>query len=473
MKVDNKLRGQGQLLDIFKTQPFQGGISLIKNSDEAGIRYGEFSKFFICVIDTANATRTDDDAKTGVEIQEDILEALGLSLADGERFQSIFAAYDRKEGYCVPQRMGLDTDADLRKYFSSFQPHGGDMEDSTATSLEPEVLEIRKELQPMRLGGLLTKIQMGRYCRHLNDQVKTVKRLTRENEEKISEMQEMVVKYEARIKEEIKETEERVTALKDKEAALAIEELTIDYNERVEKIEQQLKSARTAYSEVRKECMTYEKERDECQHKYNKIRVQMAVETMRANKIEKMHASSQKKSEKALLILKKHGMDVDEIEGTSEHNHEDGYFMFIPGARAKLGMEPERVVLGPETSLGELDKVQLEFYPGGVSTSSVDGWSALRIRLPSGVRVKWQVVVGVKNPITIGPRLDDYHESFWWCRKGILWHNFCQHDVLKDLIATKNDSLSLQLQVLSITKLTEKDLPPPSEPKLSWSGYKI
>jgi len=105
------------------------------------------------------------------------MDVLGLSLPKGKELQAIYAGYDG------PRRIGLNTDAQMVEYYSRFTDAGGDRRkdtDNYDARRDPEMQHIIADLEKMRLGAILTKMQMSKYLRLLGEAKKDFRELEKD-----------------------------------------------------------------------------------------------------------------------------------------------------------------------------------------------------------------------------------------------------------------------------------------------------
>lgn len=161
-----------------------------------------------------------------------------------------------------------------------------------------------------------------------------------------------------------------------------------------------------------------------------------------------------KQLQDAYKLLDDHGVP---IPGRTTQSHDARTFKWKVTHFADKVSEyaKDRAVTSPEFSLWGMKGLQVEWYPNGLEGGSFPGWSAVKLRLPTlqakcKVSVKWRIVLG-KN-LWVGPRTDEFSDSFWWCKKGTInWPNFVKTELLKQQVDPESGAVHFTIDIIKAT----------------------
>eukprot|EP00397_Hematodinium_sp_SG-2012_P013270 GEMP01013466.1.p1 GENE.GEMP01013466.1~~GEMP01013466.1.p1 ORF type:complete len:716 (+),score=154.76 GEMP01013466.1:521-2668(+) len=492
------------------------------------------NKLLIFVVDLTSCRLIDDDPRQVEEMKEDIQDAMGVT-SEGKVLQVIFAGYDG------PQRSEIHEDKDLNTFFAKFGLAKGLVDNERGSSEEQyqraEVEAKRKELainnakllgmtttqlSQLRLGGLITKIQMRKYIRLLGETKDKNAELEVENLDKSIEIQELtesLVKLEQAHKELTEEHQSVVESIPgqiEMAVTLALNEArnkwTVEQNILLKKIEREnqvamMQQAEKLKKEMKQEVAKIQKksrqaiaeaeeQRDkvqillddmtkkfhEAEDELKTVKELMAQEEDRQNKLDSLQAqfdSCRTQLDECIVLLEENGIP---LPGRMIKDDEKIFKWHVSKVSAKLNnYQKDHAIQSPEFTLWGLKGLQVEFFPNGTQ-GSYPGWTALKLRIPrlhavegktNRIKLRWKVVIG---SLVLGPRRDEFCDDYWWCRKGtVTWPNFAKQYTLKKQIDDSKDALSLVVELceasVQLVDSTEK-VKPPSKTK-SVPGLKL
>jgi len=519
--MDTKSECTELALKPYKAGPMAGCKIMQAQSETRSMNIPGFmsQRVLIFVVDLAEASLLDSEERKLDEVTEDILDAFGIA-AGARKLEFIIAGYDGLN------RTEIKSDKDLMTFFAVFNITGAQKTDeiegveafvpglneNQKLKMKQKQMEIeekerrdlgatKKELSHMRLGGILTKIQMHRFVRQLTGvkkvaEVKAVENygLTIRNDDLQEELGAQKDRYDAlelqipymiqhavvdacnKLRAELEEKHEKLqreaVELTKKEMRAETERQMRPLRTAIERLQNELRASQEKISKLKKELEAKDREIQRNLAKYAQLQEEMSDVQNELQEVKDEMA----KSDKALLLA-----EITELKDLLKQCYqlleENG--IPLPGKRRlacdantfrwsisnfeiRAQYQKNHSCQSPEFSLEALEgRCQLEFFPGGID-SSYEGWSAVKLRLPHAkkIRIQWQITLGEK---TFGPREDEFREENWWCRCGqLLWSNMIKLEDLNELIY--EGSLPLSLEVLSSEELfddpVEEDSPP-------------
>ncbi|CAD7947952.1 unnamed protein product [Amoebophrya sp. A120] len=429
-----------------------------------------FNNFLVFVVDVEDAERM-QAAKTVQELSEDILDALGLKLPHGKELQAIYSGY---EG---PERISISSDGDLVDYYARFSSSGNENEDSGYDARkDPELQDVIRELEKMRLGGILTKMQMTKYLRLLGDSrmffLKTQKELSQTREELFDLQESMPAKIELAAKRAVDKREAELFKQFEQEKATLLAKIREETQKMIGPLRDAAEKSKAALKELQKEYQNKKAELSKTQTKLEGMEETVRTADSRAQELgEQLRAAEQQIAEdaarktqleqqlaEAIDVIDSNGLERPGSSSSSGEqdggkNSKNKFLWNIPKIQTKVSWPRERSICSSDKKLQDLSSVVIEFYPGGVE-ASFPGYCALRLHVPDRTRLKWSVIFG-KNQKThdCGQRSDDFAKDLWWCRNGILWPNVCKLEDIKRNIDRETDSIQLAFEALTVSQL--------------------
>ncbi|CAD7951483.1 unnamed protein product [Amoebophrya sp. A25] len=446
------------------------------------VRPTPFNNFIVFVVDVEDAERM-QQAKTVQEMSEDILDALGLKLPHGKELQAIYAGYDG------PERISIRSDGELAEYYSRFAGSEGAGETGYDARRDPQMQDILKELEKMRLGGILTKMQMTKYLRILGDNrmlyLKTEKELKSANHQLDALRAGMPAQIERSVKRAVDKREAELRKEFEEDKAAMLKRARDETEKMIKPLKDTAEKAQAAMHKLQEECQAYRTKMSEAETKIETMTVTIrSAEERQAKMSEELKIATQQVKEDAatkatleqrlkdaLEVIDSNGLERPASSSVSGSSAEEGgssknrIVWNIPKIQHKLSWPRERSICSTEKQLGSISSVVVEFYPSGVE-ASYPGYCALRLHVPDRTRVDWGVLFGKgRNAHDCGKRADDFAKHLWWCRNGILWPNLCRIEDLKRNVDRESDSVQLTFEAFSASQLPEAPAAPASKIK--------
>merc|ERR550537_821208 len=380
--------------------------------------------------------------KTLDDFKHKICESLGVE-CDDQRVEAIFAGYDGADDGGV--RQPIDTDEQFRTFMNTVESepeavaNDNEEESELVRSLRAEIASLTRE--------------NARAAKTYEAQIKSLK-------DEVTEYKKRLVAMKQEI-EDLRTTFQR-KLLKEQGLRQQVEQQLEKQKAETQKVKEQLEKVSAVYEEkmrVQKEKFDEEKKRlmtvvskqkEEIERKAEQIaQLEEEVESLKArvaeleDTVQQLEAKNQKlekEVERLTLLTKQQRRINDELkqkyedvraklaksEQTAElivqEPHPFKFEWTIPGIRQKLEKwERGRSCHSPQFSLEGVNDMMIEFFPRG-DLNSYEGFTAVKVRVPDGTRVRWSFAVG---EIWSGPRCDLYERHLWWCRSGVVWNNFC------------------------------------------------
>eukprot|EP00392_Amoebophrya_sp_AT5.2_P006136 g6146.t1 len=362
-----------------------------------------------------------------------------------------------KHAYEGPERISISSDKDLEGYYNRFASSGneGDDGDKYDARRDPALTDVIKELEAMRLGGILTKMQMTKYLRLLGDNrmlyLKTVKELQRTRDE-LYELQEgLPAKIELAVNRAVTKREVELLKQAEQEKGLLLAKCREESQKMLKPLQDAAENSKKALKDIQ---VQFQKTKSLLSKTETKLAA--AEETVRTadaryrDSQEQLHdterllqdtRAEREELERALAdaneVIDSNGLERPGGSGSSGEDGSGGsgaknsFSWNIPKIQSKVSWPRERSVCSSDKKLASLSSVVVEFYPGGVE-ASFPGYCALRLHVPDKTRLSWGVVFGkMKKTHDCGKRSDDFAKHLWWCRSGILWPNVCKLEDVK------------------------------------------
>lgn len=483
----------------FQAGPMMGGkpIQPQQAMGEATVKIPSTSKCLIFVVDLQDAKSLDDEPKKLQEMKEDITDALGVTTPD-QFLQVVFA------GYHGPMRTGIESDQELNDFFKQnigtptgekkIGEEGQPQPKSNTRSRRSELMAqtakemncTMSELTRLRLGGVITKIQMRKYVRQFHE-AKTAldeKTVELENSQKKYAQLEACIpgkiqiavndatsKLEAKMKLEHEKHVKEVISQKNKEMEGKIRPLKQDIVKLKEEIETKKKQLtetikeRDQFNECfeeqkRKTAFAFEQlDMERLRHEEEKeaALLEGADDAANVEILEENLEKLERRFQRASQILLENGLEVpgedDSGAASGEATPVDAlsFVWRVPDAAKKLDAYlPGRSLQSREFQLGDMEESFVaEFYPNGVEMSA-SGMCSLRLRPPNNTRVDWNVFLGQKP---VGRRQDEFNEDNWWTRQGILWAGFASSSMAREQIEKKDGALVIKISATRLERL--------------------
>jgi len=341
--------------------------------------------------------------------------------------------------------------------------------------------DVIKELEAMRLGGILTKMQMTKYLRLLGDNrmlyLKTVKELQRTRDE-LYELQEgLPAKIELAVNRAVTKREVELLKQAEQEKGLLLAKCREESQKMLKPLQDAAENSKKALKDIQ---VQFQKTKSLLSKTETKLAA--AEETVRTadaryrDSQEQLHdterllqdtRAEREELERALAdaneVIDSNGLERPGGSGSSGEDGSGGsgaknsFSWNIPKIQSKVSWPRERSVCSSDKKLASLSSVVVEFYPGGVE-ASFPGYCALRLHVPDKTRLSWGVVFGkMKKTHDCGKRAsDDFAKHLWWCRSGILWPNVCKLEDVKRNIDRESDSILLTFEAFSVTSLPDE-----------------
>eukprot|EP00397_Hematodinium_sp_SG-2012_P011504 GEMP01011644.1.p1 GENE.GEMP01011644.1~~GEMP01011644.1.p1 ORF type:complete len:676 (+),score=155.91 GEMP01011644.1:205-2232(+) len=469
-------------LEPYRAGPMIGNYALKPQDEERTLSIpGEMSaKVLIFVCDLENVALYDVEERKLDELTEDIMDAFGLSAA-GKRLQFIFAGYD---GVI---RAEIHTDSDLMDFFSKCNICvGGELESAAnrvkaevrgltpdqqekmnekqneeERALAVELAQTRSELVSLRLGGILTKMQMQKFIRALSQTMREVVSARAEKygtglrvedlEQTLAIEKEHYDILEASIPNLIDDAVAEAcriqqTELEQKNAIQGLEENCKQLNGKLMKQNVELNSKGVKIKKL-------ERALTESREKVHALEIELQ-KSKDASDVASDEASLQELGESNALLaecyrlLEQNGIPRP---GQAKRSGENVFRWSIVKFTDRTTYLKNHAVQSSEFQLEAFQgNCQIEFFPGGLD-SSYEGWCALKLRLPplKRLRLEWRITLGEK---VLGPRTDEFDEDHWWCRGGqLMWSNLASLEDVKE--QTVENALPIVLEVLQFSFL--------------------
>lgn len=487
----------------FQAGPMVGGkvIQPQGKMGEATVKVPSTSKCLIFVVDLQNARSLDDEPKKVHEMKEDIADAIGVT-ADAQQLQVVLAGYSGPVGQ---GRATIDTDEELNDFFSKFidvgmkKPAESDASKNNTgkrgstrrshmmAQNETEMSGTQAELKKMRLGGIITKMQMVKYVKLLQEEKIKTTDLTLEkhaledqlkqtidsiparieaavNQAKLDLTVQLNLKHQAELQEQMqnmkREAEAKMRPLQAQilKQQMQNEALQDKMTEITKQRDEGLSQIETLKKEKEKVAEKLRKEQEKAEKEAENLRATIASNAnsqLSAAIIQQQLNEMTLNYDEACETLRKHGLplpgeEVEEVEEVEEEVPMSFSFK-IPHIEEKMKtFIPGRAYQSSEFELGvNKDRFQLEFYPNGVEMSS-SGSCALRLRPPNNTLTEWRIKLEKKD---LGSRRDEFSEDNWWSRHGVLWSNFCGAELIKSNINDEDGSLEIHMDLIKSERI--------------------
>jgi len=188
----------------------------------------------------------------------------------------------------------------------------------------------------------------------------------------------------------------------------------------------------------------------------------------RIAELEEQYESCRKQLEECIRVLEENNIPVPGRVMKQESTLFKWHMMRVTDKFKNYSKEHS--IQSPEFTLWGIKGLQAEFFPAGIGATNL-GWSAIKLRIPRlhsiegkthKVSLKWKVVL--EDGMVLGPRVDEFCDNYWWCKKGmVVWPNFGKADDLVERI-NERDSLNIIIEIIDATVETI-EIDKASEPK--------